>query len=76
MERAVHLDNLATESGDLTLDALTKNPEGTDKEWAQGAEAYEAGDKIINCDYPPGIECDAWIMGWLWQGKQDEDEEG
>jgi hypothetical protein len=64
--RAVQLD-----SDDL--DTLTsRQAEGCDDFFADGVEAYDQGDLIVNCDHPPGPECDAWLLGWLWQGKQDE----
>lgn len=67
--RAVHLDSDDVDS--LT----TKNQEGTDKEWEEGAEAQEAGDLIVNCPHPPGPDSDAWILGWLWQSKHETDGE-
>ncbi len=66
-ERSVHLD-----SDDL--DALANRvAEGCDDFFTDGGEAFNQGDEILHCPHSPGIECDAWILGWLWQGKQDEE---
>jgi hypothetical protein len=68
-ERAVQLD-----SDDVDVLA-NRVAEGCDDFFTDGCEASEAGDLIANCEHQPGLECDAWILGWLWQGKQEGGEE-
>lgn len=68
-ERAVQLDC------DNTDDLANRVAEGCDDFFTDGCEASEAGDLIANCEHPPGVECDAWILGWLWQGKQETEGE-
>jgi hypothetical protein len=42
------------------------------KAWSDGANAADNGEGIVNCELLPGAECDAWILGWLWQSKQED----
>lgn len=39
---------------------------------AAGAEAFKAGETILNCELPPGAEQDAWIAGFVWAEKEGE----
>jgi hypothetical protein len=65
-ERAVQLDSDNRES-------LICDPDHAYREsWVSGTEAAEAEEEIANCDVEPGPECDAWLLGWLWQSKQED----
>jgi hypothetical protein len=65
-ERAIQLDSDNRES-------LICDPDHAYREsWVSGTEAAEAEEEIANCDVEPGPECDAWLLGWLWQSKQED----
>lgn len=68
--RTVQLD------GDNVDELVNRVAEGCDDFFTDGIEAFQSGDLIVNCEHSPGLECDAWILGWLWQGKQEEETEG
>ncbi len=65
--RAVELDNDDVDELDLRD---TENEEA----WQAGVDSYDADDTASNCPYGPGVDCDAWLQGWLWQGKQETED--
>lgn len=58
------------------LDDLDLRGTDSEEQWQEGVEAYDSDDQAHNCPYGPGVDCDAWLQGWLWQGRQDTSEAG
>ncbi len=62
--RAIELDN-------DDLDELDLRDTENEEAWQAGVDSYDADDTASNCPYGPGVDCDAWLQGWLWQEKQE-----
>jgi enamine deaminase RidA (YjgF/YER057c/UK114 family) len=70
--RAVYLETTAEEDDELeAIDVLDYRNTDSETEWQEGVDSYSEDDLASNCPYGPGENCDAWLQGWLWAGKQD-----
>lgn len=62
-ERALELEEAYPDASQVECDAGS---------WEAGTKAAINGEGIANCELTPGLECDAWLLGWLWQSKQED----
>lgn len=70
--RAVYLDDQAAKDKELSVvDVLDYRNTDSEVQWQEGVDSYSEDDTASNCPYGPGEDCDAWLQGWLWAGKQD-----